>query len=411
MRHDIYEGVSFYIMKGIKPNYAELARQYHCDPRTVKKYYEAGKGNELKKLKTRKTTKRVSKLEPYKTLIDEKLELGCTAMAIYKYITKKGYEGKYTILREYCKNKKGKEIKKATIRVETRPGIAAQIDWKEDMVMHDKFGKRYQFNIFLYVLHYSKMKYITLTWDRKQDTLFQCLKESFEYTGGVSKEIWFDNMKTVVDRPRTQYRKVVFNALFHQFSKDANFEPIACRPYRPQTKGSVESLAKFVEQRLRPYDYEFYDAVELISLVNHFCHEMNHNEISQATDCYPIDLFNSEEKHLLNSFNVQLLDTYVEDECIRIVSKESMVNFRKGKYSVPTKFIGEEVQLIFNELTDELSIYFDAELIRTHHLSEKKFNYVTEDMCEILKSDAFKHKDDQEILTYIEDSLLKYDEV
>ncbi|MDK3853672.1 DDE-type integrase/transposase/recombinase, partial [Staphylococcus pseudintermedius] len=291
------------------------------------------------------------------------------------------------------------------------PGIAAQIDWKEDMVMHDKFGKRYQFNIFLYVLHYSKMKYITLTWDRKQDTLFQCLKESFEYTGGVPKEIWFDNMKTVVDRPRTQYRKVVFNALFHQLSKDANFEPIACRPYRQQTKGSVESLAKFVEQRLRPYDYEFYDAVELISLVNHFCHEMNHNEISQATDCYPIDLFNSEEKHLLNPFNVQLLDTYVEDECIRIVSKESMVNFRKGKYSVPTKFIGEEVQLIFNELTDELSIYFDAELIRTHHLSEKKFNYVTEDMCEILKSDAFKHKDDQEILTYIEDSLLKYDEV
>ncbi|HGH0846913.1 TPA: hypothetical protein ACJHIE_001625 [Staphylococcus pseudintermedius] len=174
MRHDIYEGVSFYIMKGIKPNYAELARQYHCDPRTVKKYYEAGKGNELKKLKTRKTTKRVSKLEPYKTLIDEKLELGCTAMAIYKYITKKGYEGKYTILREYCKNKKGKEIKKATIRVETRPGIAAQVDWKEDMVMHDKFGKRYQFNIFLYVLHYSKMKYITLTWDRKQDTLYLC---------------------------------------------------------------------------------------------------------------------------------------------------------------------------------------------------------------------------------------------
>ncbi|MDT0778658.1 IS21 family transposase [Staphylococcus pseudintermedius] len=376
-----------------------------------KKYYEAGKDNELKKLKTRKTTKRVSKLEPYKTLIDEKLELDCTAMAIYKYISKKGYEGEYTILREYCKNKKGKEIKKATIRVETRPGIAAQVDWKEDMVMHDKFGKRYQFNIFLYVLHYSKMKYITLTWDRKQDTLFQCLKESFEYTGGVPKEIWFDNMKTVVDRPRIQYRKVVFNTLFHQLSKDANFEPIACRPYRPQTKGSVESLAKFVEQRLRPYDYEFYDAVELISLVNHFCHEMNHNEISQATDCYPIDLFNSEEKHLLNPFNVQLLDTYVEDECIRIVSKESMVNFRKGKYSVPTKFIGEEVQLIFNELTDELSIYFDTELIRTHYLSEKKFNYVTEDMCEILKSDAFKHKDDQKILTYIEDSLLKYDEV
>ncbi|EZT14098.1 hypothetical protein W432_00863 [Staphylococcus aureus VET0102R] len=332
-------------------------------------------------------------------------------MAIFKYIEKKGYEGKYTILREYCKNKKQNETKKATIRVETNPGIAAQVDWKEDMVMHDKFGRAYQFNIFLYVLHYSKMKYITLTWDRKQDTLFECLKDAFEYTEGVPKEIWFDNMRTVVDRPRTQYKKVVFNNLFYQFSKDANFEPIACRPYRPQTKGSVESLAKFVEQRLRPYDYEFYDAVELIELVDDLCHELNHLEISQATEQRPIDVFNYEEKEHLNFFNAKLLDTYIENECIRIVSKEPMINFRKGKYSVPTKYIGEEVQVIFNNSTDELLIYYDGELIRRHNLSERKFNYIVEDMSEILKSDVFKHKDDKEILTYIENSLLLYDEI
>ncbi|HDA1550239.1 TPA: IS21 family transposase [Staphylococcus aureus] len=411
MRHDIYEGVLFYIMKGIKPNYAELGRQYNCDPRTVKKYYEAGKENELERLKKRQQNKKASKLDPFKEIINKKIELGCTAMAIFKYIEKKGYEGKYTILREYCKNKKQNETKKATIRVETNPGIAAQVDWKEDMVMHDKFGRTYQFNIFLYVLHYSKMKYITLTWDRKQDTLFECLKDAFEYTEGVPKEIWFDNIRTVVDRPRTQYKKVVFNNLFYQFSKDANFEPIACRPYRPQTKGSVESLAKFVEQRLRPYDYEFYDAVELIGLVNDLCHELNHLEISQATEQRPIDVFNYEEKEHLNSFNAKLLDTYIENECIRIVSKESMINFRKGKYSVPTKYIGEEVQVIFNNSTDELLIYYDGELIRRHNLSERKFNYIVEDMSEILKSDVFKHKDDKEILTYIENSLLLYDEI
>ncbi|HFE4294609.1 TPA: IS21 family transposase [Staphylococcus aureus] len=411
MRHDIYEGVLFYIMKGIKPNYAELGRQYNCDPRTVKKYYEAGKENELERLKKRQQNKKASKLDPFKEIINKKIELGCTAMAIFKYIEKKGYEGKYTILREYCKNKKQNETKKATIRVETNPGIAAQVDWKEDMVMHDKFGRTYQFNIFLYVLHYSKMKYITLTWDRKQDTLFECLKDAFEYTEGVPKEIWFDNMRTVVDRSRTQYKKAVFNNLFYQFSKDANFEPIACRPYRPQTKGSVESLAKFVEQRLRPYDYEFYDAVELIELVDDLCHELNHLEISQVTEQRPIDVFNYEEKEHLNFFNAKLLDTYIENECIRIVSKEPMINFRKGKYSVPTKYIGEEVQVIFNNSTDELLIYYDGELIRRHNLSERKFNYIVEDMSEILKSDVFKHKDDKEILTYIENSLLLYDEI
>ncbi|HDY4491883.1 TPA: IS21 family transposase, partial [Staphylococcus aureus] len=98
-------------------------------------------------------------------------------------------------------------------------------------------------------------------------------------------------------------------------------------------------------------------------------------------------------------------------ECIRIVSKESMINFRKDKYSVPTKYIGEEVKVIFNNSTDKLLIYYDGELIRRHNLSERKFNYIVEDMNEILKSDVFKHKDNKEILTYIENSLLLYDEI
>ncbi|MGT2334020.1 hypothetical protein ACVPOY_11845 [Staphylococcus aureus] len=47
---------------------------------------------------------------------------------------------------------------------------------------------------------------------------------------------------------------------------------------------------------------------------------MNHLEISQATEQRPIDAFNYEEKEHLNSFNAKLLDTYIENECIRIVS-------------------------------------------------------------------------------------------
>ncbi|WP_414739076.1 Mu transposase domain-containing protein [Macrococcoides canis] len=137
--------------------------------------------------------------------------------------------------------------------------------------------------------------------------------------------------------------------------------------------------------------------------------ESYRNFTSNRTASYRCFQFGRKEH--LNSFNAKLLETYIEDECIRIVSKESMINFRKGKYSVPTKYIGEEVQVIFNNSTDELLIYFDGELIRRHDLSERKLNYFIEDKIEILKSDVFKHKDDKEILTYIEKSLLLYDEI
>ncbi|HDM3012212.1 TPA: IS21 family transposase, partial [Staphylococcus aureus] len=65
-----YEGVLFYNRKGIKPNYTELGRQYNCDPRRFKKYYEAGKDNELERLKKRKQNKKASKLDPFKEIID-----------------------------------------------------------------------------------------------------------------------------------------------------------------------------------------------------------------------------------------------------------------------------------------------------------------------------------------------------
>jgi transposase len=408
LRKDVYEGVRFFMINDIKPNFNELGRQYNCDPRTVKKYYLEGSENSVKKDKDK--PKRPSKLDPFKEIIDQKLELNCSAMAIFKFLKKIGYQGGYTIVKDYCRNKKHTEIKKATLRVETVPGTAAQVDWKEDMTLHDKFGKSYTFNLFLYVLHFSKLKFITLTWDRKQDTLFSCLYEAFNHTGGVPKEIWFDNMKTVVDRARTQYRKVVFNTRFYEFSKDAGFEAIACRSYRPQTKGSVESLAKLVE-RLKPYDYEFYDAVDLISLVNTLCYDLNYEEISQSTYQRPVDLWEREEKGKLHPVNEALLTPYFEDNIVRIVTNESMVNFRKSKYSVPTKYIGCEVEIEIDPTEKFIEIFYQGEVVQSHELTGKRLNYKETDMFEILKSDVMKHKDDEEIYEYIQRTLTQYDEL
>lgn len=51
-------------------------------------------------------------------------------------------------------------------------------------------------------------------------------------------------MKTIVDQVRSDYTDVVINNKALQFSKDAGFKIVTCRPYRPRTKGKVETLAK-----------------------------------------------------------------------------------------------------------------------------------------------------------------------
>ncbi|HBY65969.1 MAG TPA: IS21 family transposase, partial [Acholeplasmataceae bacterium] len=145
MRTDIYEKVSLFKMEKIKPNYKEISRRFDCDARTVKRYYEGG-------IKERKKQIKPSKLDDYKDVIESKLDLGVSAMAIYKFIQKDGYQGRYTILREYAKKLKMEKTKRATVRVETNPGLSAQVDWKEDFSIHTKGGERITFQIFLMVL-------------------------------------------------------------------------------------------------------------------------------------------------------------------------------------------------------------------------------------------------------------------
>lgn len=400
VRTDIYEKVSTYKMDKIKPNFSEISRRYNCDPRTVKRYYQGA-------VSKRKTQKKPSKLDKFKPLINEKLELGVSGIAIYKYILKQGYEGKYTILKDYIRTIKDEKTKKATIRVETSPGLSAQVDWKEDFTLHTKQGEKVTFQLFLMILGYSRFKFIEPTLTKDQKVLFSSMAHGFETFGGVPKEIWFDNMRTVVDRAKTQFTQVVFNQTFYHFSKDMAFHPIACRPYRPQTKGKVEALAKLTE-RLRVYDYEIDGYEDIFSIVKQFQDEIN-EEISQATDFAPNDLLLNEKEYLTPLPDKSILYAYQEELIERKVSLEAMITYGKVKYSVSPKYIGKVVRLEI--LEDILHIYYNQELIRKHKIRIEKYNYHAKDAFDILKSDVFKDKTDEDILTYIEGNINVYDDL
>ena len=79
------------------------------------------------------------------------------------------------------------------------------------MTLKNRDGKEFTINIFLIILGYSRLKYLNLTLDKTQETVFQSLTNSFKYFGGVPKEILFDNMKTVVEHAKSEYNKPVVN--------------------------------------------------------------------------------------------------------------------------------------------------------------------------------------------------------
>lgn len=398
MRKDVCEVVARMKKEGIKPNYAELARRWNCDYRTVKRYFE----NDT--VPTRKQMK-PSKLDPFKSLIEEKVSMGCTGKAIYKFILNKGYEGKYTILKDFIKSIKVEMEQKATMRFETIPGLQAQVDRKERKKMVSKNGEIFEFDIFLMILGYSRTKYIELTLDKSQETLMSSIINGLKYFGGVPKEIVFDNMKTVVDRSRTNYQDAVINETFYEFSKNMGFSVYACRAYRPQTKGKVEALSKLTS-RLDPYNREFESLSELQQIVKSLMDEIN-NEISDATNNKPLTLLEKEKEYLLPLPNQELLENYFSKPITRIVTKESMITYMNNKYSLNPKYIGKEV--VLEVIGNKLNIIFDKEIIGSHPLSNKKFNYHEDDLVSILKSDAMRFRKDEEIENFAKKQLEIYD--
>ena len=398
MRKDIYERMKIMKQGETKPNYAEIARRWDCDYRTVKRYFEQDV------VPTRKITK-PSKLDPYRTIIKAKVDLGCTGSSIYHFIKKKGYDGKYSILRDYVRSIKVEGEQKATIRFETNPGLQAQVDWKEGMQLINRRGEIFEINIFLMLLGYSRIKYFELTIDRNQETLMMAMINGFRYFQGVPKEIIFDNMKTVIDRSRTNYQQAVVNETFYQFSKDMGFEVWPCKAYRPQTKGKVEALAKLTS-RLNPYNNEFDTLEELEEIVREVMNDINNDE-SYATNEKPLTLLEKEKEYLLPLPNQELINNYFTKPIRRIVTKESMITYMNNKYSLEPKYIGKSVNL---EVSDtHLKIIYGKEIIATHKLSNRKFNYHQDHMVSILKSDAMKFKRDEEIEDFAKKQLELYD--
>lgn len=402
MRKDIYNEVKRLKSMEIKINCSNLAQKLGCDPRTVKNYIEGQTCEERKKIV------RESKLDNFKVIIEDKVDNhSATAFSIFNFIKKSGYTGQYGLVKKYVREHKKDQVKKATIRFETVPGLQGQVDFKEKKKMINKQGEVIEINIFLYILGYSRHKYLEITTDKSQKTVFSCLINAFKSTNGIPQEILFDNMATVVDRHNTHLGIVEYNKRFSQFSKDFGFTPVACKPYRAQTKGKVEALSKLTN-RLDVYNKEFETLEELKQIANEINLELN-DEISQATNKTPNSRLEEEKKALLKLPNEDIMRSYIETIKLHKVSKESMITYLGNKYSVPTSFIGKEVEIKTDEKKNELKVFNNNDLVITHKISDKLLNYKREHAIEILKSDAFKYKSNEDIDKIIEKNLVHMD--
>ena len=196
-----------------------------------------------KTISHRQKANKPRKTDGFELIIKEKLKTGAPAIAICNHLKKHhGYTGSYTKIKDFVRNLNLEKQKQAVIRFETNPGIQAQVDWKESLKFKTQDGDMIKFNVFLLILGFSRTKFLCVTETRDLHTVEECLVKAFKYIGGVPHEIIFDNMRSIIDKARTQYNEPVFNDEFSIFSSDCGFVPKACIAYRPETKGTYDGI-------------------------------------------------------------------------------------------------------------------------------------------------------------------------
>jgi hypothetical protein len=227
-------------------------------------------------------------------------------------------------------------------------------------------------HLFVLTLGYSRRMYAVATADEKMPAFLRSHEEAFEFLGGVTHEIVYDNLRSVVLGRDFEGSRFEWNPVFWDFSRYYGFRPAPHRPYRPQTKGKVEAGVKYVKRFLRGKAFDSLN--HLNEALMNWIVTVADERIHGTTHCRPSEMF-LEEKGLLLDHR-QRPPYVLQDRALRHVAKDCLVSFQTNRYSVPFRFVGQPVEV--QGETERVLIYHDGKLIVTHPRCEGRYRCQTD---------------------------------
>lgn len=306
---------------------------------------------------------RPSKLDPFKPYLQERMATGVwNAVVLLAEIKARGYSGEYSILKDFLRPLRKEATAVAVRRFETPPGHQAQLDWGElGHIETAAEGKKTLYG-FVFTLGHSRAIFADVATDTKIATLLRLHEAAFAELGGVPCEILYDRMKTVIlgadDRGETEW-----NPLFLDFARHWGFSPRACRAYRPQTKGKVESGIGYVRKNFL-CGREADSVADLRGQLRTWVWQVANQRIHGTTHRHIFSAW-QEEKPCLLPLLGRAAYPYASEET-RKVSRDAFVSFKGNRYSVPWRVAGQEV--LVQEAEGQLHIRRGGERLASHLL-------------------------------------------
>lgn len=327
-----------------------------------------------KAVKLIESGKEYSERKPHPRLLDKHNELilkwieeGLSGVRINEELKAAGIKVGYSTLKDYISIIKKRE--QIFIRIETKPGEEAQVDFGYVGITVDNNGKRRRTWVFNMRLSYSRLDHYEKVYDQRVETFIQSHINAFKYFNGIPEYVKIDNLKSAI--LEANFYEPIYQQLYKTFADHYGFKPMPCRVRQPNDKGKVESGIKYVKGNFF-LGRKFKNEDDLNRQLRNWVDNAN-LRIHGTTRKIPRQVHEYEEKSKLkplpiNEFRMSSVGT-------RKVYHDCHIYVDYNYYSVPFEYVGKEVDI---EVTDKiLKVFYQNTEIAIHPKAQGHGNFVT----------------------------------
>jgi transposase len=270
-----------------------------------------------------------------------------------RLVDEHGFTGGSSTVRNYVYQKRAIPPK-VFIPLEYELGSNAQCDWGQALAIIG--GQKMTVHLFCMVLSASGAPFVHAFPNERQEAFMEGHRQAFEYFGGIPQAVTYDNLKSAVKKMLSGPYRVEQDS-FVALRTHYLFDSIFCNPAKGNEKGLVEGFVGYARRNFFVPLPEFNSLAEL----NQYLREKCQQYIAQANKKNGksvAGLFDLEKAHLRalprNPFPCcRYLDTEV--------NSYSQVSFDNNRYSVPTQYAYQKVQV--HAYVDYIEIFKDTRLI------------------------------------------------
>ncbi len=262
-------------------------------------------------------------IKPYERLIHEwyREYPFLKAIQVLQRLKEYGYDGGYTIVKEYTHQFRKKKKRKSFHELEFLPGEEAQVDWMQRTM---PFGVVYGF---VFILAYSRYLYAGFYPGSSMEFFLEGHIEAYREIEGIAQRNRYDNLKSVVIKRKPELQ---FNARFLDFARHYGFSIHACNPGRANEKGRVERVIRDIGGFINTNTFTGID--DLNRKFSLWRIERN-NRIHRSTNKTPADILKEEKLKALPQIHYK---PYKEHPAM--ISKTGFIEFQTNRYSVPSGY-------------------------------------------------------------------------